>query len=75
MTDEMGNEATRELLRIAVFEAALIGCVIAVYLATQNIAYLIGGIVGAQIIVAPMFLRWISDRRQSRTMREGSEQK
>ncbi len=52
------NQNARALVSIAIFESVLLGLVVAVYLYTNNLTYLIGGVIGSQIVCAPMFIRW-----------------
>ena len=52
------REAVKGLINIALMEGALLIAVVGVYLATSNIAYLVGGVVGTSLIFGPMFLRW-----------------
>jgi hypothetical protein len=58
MDSEKRKEAVSALIKIAALEAVILIAVVAAYLATGNLTYLIGGIIGAQIVAVPMFLRW-----------------
>lgn len=60
--DEKRKEAVNALIRIAVLEAAIIAVAVAAYIATGKLSYVIGGVVGAQIIVAPLFIRWAREQ-------------
>ena len=64
---ERRNEAVRSLINIAVLEVVMITVVIVVYLYTGNVVYLVGGVVGAAIIAAPMFLRWVREHGATMT--------
>lgn len=55
------KEAVRALINLALLEGMLIFVVIAVYLYTNSIAYLIGGVVATSFIFAPLILRWVRD--------------
>ncbi len=55
------KDAVRALVNIALLEALLLAAVVAVYLYTNKLAFLIGGIVGAAVIVAPAFIRWAKE--------------
>jgi hypothetical protein len=65
---EQKKEAVGALVKIAVLEAVILAVVIGVYLYTNNLTYLIGGIVGSQIVCVPMFLRW------ARSMKDGEKE-
>jgi hypothetical protein len=52
------QEAMRALINIALLEGAVLMAVIAVYFATNNIVYLIGGVAGAALLFAPLIVRW-----------------
>lgn len=60
------NDATRALVNIAVLEAVLLGIAAAVYLYTNAMTYLIGGIIGAQLVCAPMFVHWARAQANAR---------
>jgi len=55
------KEAVRALINLALLEGMLIFVVIAVYLYTNSIAYLIGGVIATSFIFAPLILRWMRD--------------
>ena len=61
-SDEKRRESANALVKAAIFEAVMLAAVVGVYLATNNMTYLIGGIVGAQIVAVPMFLRWAREK-------------
>lgn len=61
LDEQKRKDAIRSLINIAMFEGVVLVGVIGVYLATDNITYLIGGVIGSTIIFAPMFLRWFKD--------------
>ncbi len=52
------KDAIRALMNIALLEGAVLIAVVAVYLKTNNITHLVGGIVAATLIFGPMFFRW-----------------
>ena len=52
------RDAVKGLINIALFEGVVLIAVVAVYLHTQNIVHLIGGVVGSSLIFAPMIVRW-----------------
>lgn len=72
--DEKRKEAIAGLVRIAALEAAILVAVIAAWLATGKLSYLIGGLVGAQIIVAPMIVGWIREKAPALRAPEGPPQ-
>ena len=55
------QEAVNGLIKIAIAEGALLMIVVAVYLYTGKMTYLIGGVVGTTLIFGPMFLRWFNE--------------
>jgi len=59
---EKKKEAVNALLRILALEGVIIAVVVAVYLATGKLNYLIGGMIGSQIIVAPMMIGWLREK-------------
>lgn len=59
---EKRTEAFNALVRIAVLEAGIIAIVVAIWLATGNLAFLVGGLIGSQIVVAPMIIRWVREQ-------------
>ncbi|WP_425407919.1 hypothetical protein [Hyphococcus sp.] len=52
------QEAIRALINIALMEGAVLIIVVLIYLQTENITYLVGGVVASSIIFAPLFYRW-----------------
>lgn len=55
------KEAVRALLNIALLEGMLLFAVVAVYLYTNELTYLVGGIVATSLIFVPILLRWVRD--------------
>ena len=55
------QDAVRALINIAVIEGFVLVAVVGVFLYTQSLTYLIGGVVGSTLIFGPMFLRWTKD--------------
>lgn len=55
------KEALRALLNIVMLEGVVLLIVVAVYLATWNLTYLIGGVVASSLIFAPLLLRWMKE--------------
>ncbi|MEQ8936119.1 MAG: hypothetical protein RIE56_10055 [Amphiplicatus sp.] len=51
----------RALLNIAILEGMLLFIVVAVYLYTNELTYLVGGIVATSLIFVPVLMRWIRD--------------
>lgn len=52
------KEAVSAMIKIAGVDAAVVAAVLIAYFATGKLSYLIGGLIGAQIVVAPMFIGW-----------------
>lgn len=52
------REAVRALVNIAILESVLLIVVVAVYLATGVVAYLVGGVLGTLAIFVPFYIRW-----------------
>ena len=50
--------AIRALVNLAMLEGFILVAVVGVYLYTNNIIHLIGGIIGSTLIFGPMFFRW-----------------
>ena len=59
--DNKKQEAVNALIKIAAFEGVLLVAVVAIYLATNEMKYLIGGFVGVFLISGPMFFRWFNE--------------
>ena len=59
------QEAIKALIRIAVLEGVLLVAVVGVYLKTNDLTYLIGGMVGVFLISGPMFVRWFNDHKNA----------
>ncbi|GAB4526371.1 MAG: hypothetical protein Kow00133_15220 [Amphiplicatus sp.] len=57
--DHKRREAVRALMNIALLEGMVLFLVVALYLATGGLAYLVGGLVAASLIFAPLFVRWL----------------
>lgn len=55
------KEAARALLNIAMLEGVLLFLVVAIYLYTKELIHLVGGVVAASLIFAPVMLRWARD--------------
>ena len=53
------TEAIKGLINLAILEGFVLVAVVAVYLTTNNLTYLIGGVIGSTVIFAPLFLRWV----------------
>lgn len=58
LDDQNRKAAIRALINIAILEGFVLIAVIGVYLATNSIVYLVGGIIASSLIFVPMFLRW-----------------
>lgn len=56
--EQRRKDAIRALINICTLETVLILAVVGVYLTTNNWQFLLGGLVGAQLIFIPMLLRW-----------------
>ena len=52
------KDAVRALINIAALEGFVLIAVIGVYLATDSIVFLIGGVIASSLIFLPMLLRW-----------------
>lgn len=63
--EQKRKDAVRALINICVLESVLIVAVVAIYLATSNWQFLLGGVVGAQLIFIPMLLRWRNEHAAS----------
>ncbi len=59
-TPEKANRqgAIRALINLAVLEGFVLMAVVGIYLYTNNLTHLVGGIVGTALIFGPMFFRW-----------------
>lgn len=57
--DQKRKDAVKALINIVLLEGAVLMLVIGVYLYTNNIAHLVGGVIGSSLIFAPMLLRWV----------------
>ncbi len=53
------NAAVRALTNIAILEGALIFAVLGVYLYTNNINYLIWGLIGVLLVFGPVYFRFV----------------
>lgn len=58
VADQKRKDAIRALINIAILEGFVLIAVVGVYLYTNSIVYLVGGIVASSLIFFPMFLRW-----------------
>lgn len=56
--DQKRKDAVKGLINIAILEGLVLVLVVAVYLSTNNVTYLIGGVIGSTLIFAPMMVRW-----------------
>ncbi len=56
--DQKRKDAIKGLINIAILEGFVLAVVVAVFLTTQNMTYLIGGVIGSTLIFAPMLYRW-----------------
>ena len=59
LDDHKRKDAVKALINIVLLEGAVLMLVIGVYLYTNNIAHLVGGVIGSSLIFAPMLLRWV----------------
>ena len=66
------DEALRALISLCVMEGAALAGVVFVYLTTNNIVYLIGGVVGVVAIFLPLQLRRIVAHRDASAQRPNS---
>ncbi|MHA7872344.1 MAG: hypothetical protein ACX939_08345 [Hyphococcus sp.] len=55
------QEALRGLLNIALFEGVVLAVVVVVYVYTNNLVHLVGGVIGSTLIFGPMFWRWFRE--------------
>lgn len=55
------KDAVRALVNIAILESLILIAVVAVYLATGVVAYLVGGVLGTLAIFVPFYVRWARD--------------
>ncbi len=58
LDEQKRKDAIRALINIALLEAAVLIAVAAIYLNTQNITHLVGGVIASSLIFGPMFFRW-----------------
>jgi|GEM_PF-1872357 len=58
LEDQKRKEAIKGLINIAVLEGLVLIAVVGVYLYTNSLVYLIGGVIGSSLIFLPLFLRW-----------------
>ncbi len=56
--DQKRKDAIKGLINIVILEGIVLMLVVAVFLSTQSMIFLIGGIMGSTLIFAPMILRW-----------------
>ena len=56
--DQKRKDAIKGLVNIAILEGVVLVLVVAVYLSTNSLTYLIGGVMGSTLIFAPMIIRW-----------------
>ncbi|GJL95445.1 MAG: hypothetical protein DHS20C05_18500 [Hyphococcus sp.] len=56
--DQKRKDAIKALVNIAMLEGFLLVAIVAVYLSTGSLTYLVGGLVGSSLIFGPMFFRW-----------------
>ena len=61
LEEQRRRDAIRALINMAVLEGMILVAVVGVYLYTNNMTYLIGGIVGATLIFGPMYWRFIRE--------------
>ena len=65
-TDDIKRkEAIQGLVNIALLEGVVLIAVVGVFLYTNNVTYLIGGMVGSALIFGPMILRWANEHKQA----------
>ncbi len=55
---EKRNDAIKALINLALLEAFALAVVVAIFLTTQNLTYLLGGVAGCVLIFGPLFFRW-----------------
>ena len=72
MSDQKRKDAFRALINIALLEGAVLMLVVGVYLYTNNIVHLVGGIIGSTLIFAPMFWRWYTEHGSALQSRPNS---
>ena len=63
--DQKRKGAIKALVNIAMLEGFLLVAIVAVYLSTGNLTYLVGGLVGSTLIFGPMFFRWFKAHGQA----------
>jgi len=73
MTDRR-KESIRTLINLVILEGFLIAAVIVVYLYTGKLVHLIGGVIGASLIIAPLFIRWIREHGKTPAQDAGDTQ-
>jgi hypothetical protein len=56
------KDALNALFKILLLESVLLTGVIVAYFATGKLSYLIGGLIGSQVIVAPMLISWVKEK-------------
>ena len=56
--DQKRKDAIKGLVNIAILEGVVLVLVVAVFLSTNSLTYLIGGVIGSTLIFAPMIIRW-----------------
>ena len=52
------QDAIRGLINLAALEGVLLVGVALIYLQTNNITHLVGGVIGTSVVFAPLFYRW-----------------
>ena len=59
--EQRRKEAIRSLINIVILEGLLLIAVVGIYFYTNNITYLVGGIVAVSLIFGPVFFRFVRD--------------
>ncbi len=73
LDDQKRRDAIKGLINIAILEGFVLVLVIAVYLTTSSVFYLIAGIMGSTLIFAPLMLRWLRAHGDAMTAKPNSD--
>jgi hypothetical protein len=67
------RDAVKALVNLVLLESMLLAVVVGVYLYTDKLAYLIGGVIGSALIFTPAFIRWAKEHGTA--LKEPAEKK
>lgn len=67
------KDSLKALVNIIALEGVLLFAVVAFYLSTSSLTYLVGGIVATQLIFVPIFIRWVRDHAPALKSQPGED--